>query len=181
MDHSRVPSGVPLDSKCSKVYHMKGKIIMETSNNNSRTPRAGAKPAVDAEPITQLEIPRTVATGGRPKKLRPMPVMEGMSDVEQVLFDDFIREYLDEYPDITPTDYRMLFLVAVEYIKYLRIVSKELATGTVLSMARQHPGTNMRALQDQLSFTRKARMHGKAPANEDEEKLREFLFDVGKN
>lgn len=111
-----------------------------------------------------------------------MPVMEGLSDTERVLFDDFIQEYLTEYPDITPTDYRMLFLVAVEYIKYLRIVSKELSSGKVLSMARQHPGTNMRALQDQLSITRKARTSGKQqPGSEDAEKLRAVLYDLGRS
>ena len=144
--------------------------------------RQARSPSVDAEPITQLELPRTVATGGRPKKLPPMPVMDGLSDTEKVLFDGFINEYLTEYPDITPTDYRMLFLVAVEYIKYLRIVSKELTSNKVMSMARQHPGTNMRALQDQLSITRKARMHGKPPSDgEDAERLREILYQVSKS
>lgn len=138
-----------------------------------------ANPSVDAEPILELELPRTVSTGGRPKRLRPMPVMEGLSETEKILFDDFIAEYLQEYPDITPTDYRMLYLVAIEYIKYLRIVSKELKTGKVLSMARQHPGTNMRALQDQLSITRKARNHGKPPeSGEDAEKLRQVLYQL---
>lgn len=141
--------------------------------------RQARSPSVDAKPITQLELPRTVATGGRPKKLKPMPVMEGLSDTERVLFDNFINEYLTEYPDITDTDYRMLFLVAVEYIKYLRIVSEELKTGKVLSMARQHPGTNMRALQDQLSITRKARMSGRQDSGgEDAEQLREVLYQV---
>lgn len=155
--------------------------------NPSRSTPPGSKtmgrsPAVDAKPITQLEQPRSVATGGRPKKLKPMPILEGLSDAEKVLFDNFIQAYLDEYPDITPTDYGMLWLVAVEYIKYLRILSVELSTGQVMSMARQHPGTNMRALQDQLSFTRKARMHGKPQdGGEEAEKLREILYSVSRN
>lgn len=149
------------------------------SNQRSRGP---ANPSVDAKPITQLEVPRTVATGGRPRKLKPMPALDGLTPAEQILYDDFIQEYLTEYPDITATDYRMLFLVGVEYIKYLRIVGEELRSGKVLSMARQHPGTNMRALQDQLSVTRKARMSGKSPQDggEDAEKLREILYQVGK-
>lgn len=157
---------------------------METSpkENSSIRSRGAARPTVDAEPIMALETPRSVATGGRPKKLPPMPVMDGLSDSEKILFDGFINEYLTEYPDITPTDYRMLFLVAVEYIKYLRIVSKELTSNQVMSMARQHPGTNMRALQDQLSITRKARMHGKPQSgSEDADRLREILYQVSKS
>lgn len=149
---------------------------------NPATPKRTTSPTLEAKPITKLELPRTVPTGGRPKKLKPMPRLDGFSDAEQVLFNDFIEEYLTEYPDITATDYRMLFLIGVEYIKYLRIVDEELRSGNVLSMARQHPGTNMRALQDQLSITRKARMHGKPQAeNEDADKLREILYNVSKN
>lgn len=149
---------------------------------NPTTPRRSANPQIDAEPITQLELPRTVATGGRPKKLKPMPVMEGLSQIEQVLFDDFIKEYLVEYPDITDTDYRMLYLVAVKYIQVLRVSAKELKTGKVLAMARQNPSVEMRALQDQLSITRKARVKSKPQqSSDDQEALRDILFQLGKN
>jgi len=156
---------------------------METPTTPSPArPRGAANPVVDATPITTLEVPRTVATGGRPRRLKPMPRLDGLTDAEQVLYDDFIQEYLTEYPDISATDYRMLFLIGVEYIKYLRIVGEELRSGKVLSMARQHPGTNMRALQEMLSITRKDRMKGKPQQeNEETEKLREILYQVSKS
>lgn len=151
-------------------------------NSTAPRTRGAANPSVDAKPITQLEPQRQVATGGRPKKLRPMPMLDGLSDAEKILFNDFIEENLAEYPDISATDYRMLFLIGAEYIKYVRVVEEELRSGKVLSMARQHPGTNMRALQDQLSITRKARMHGKPQdGGEEAEKLREILYQVSKS
>lgn len=153
---------------------------METPNTTRS--RGAANPNIDAKPIDTLESPRAVATGGRPRKLKPMPKLDGLTDAEQILYDDFIQEYLTEYPDITATDYRVLFLIGVEYIKYLRIVGEELRSGKVLSMARQHPGVNMRALLDLLSITRKDRMKGKPQGdNEEADKLREILYQVSKS
>lgn len=145
--------------------------------------RGTANPAVDAEPITQLEIvPRTVATGGRPRKLKRMPMLSGLTPAEEILFNDFIEEILQEYPDISPSDYRDVWLAAGEYIKYIRVIDKELKTGKVLSMARQHPGTQMRALRDQLDINRKARIRGKQPQEgEDAQKLRDVLYQLGRN
>lgn len=103
-----------------------------------------------------------------------------MSDAERRVFDDFITEYMREYPDLTQTDYRLLHLAAIEYIKYIRIAAQELESGQVISMARQHPGTAMRALLDQLSTTRKQRTRG-AKQNEPEEaeELRQILLSIG--
>lgn len=100
-----------------------------------------------------------------------------MTEVEQNLFDFFLAAYKDQYPDLTPTDQLTLHLAALEYIKYLRVVREELETHKVISMARQHPGVNMRALLDQLSVTRKARTaRGQKPEDEEARELREFFM-----
>lgn len=150
-----------------------------TSAKNPR--RSSANPAIDATPIVRLETPRQVHTGGRPKKLPPMPYMPGMSDQEREMFDGFINEYLEQYPDLTPTDYRILHLAAVEYIKYARVAAKELETGVVIAMSRQHPAVNMRALLDQLSVTRKARTAKGKPEDETEEELKNYFLSIGKS
>lgn len=147
--------------------------------DTSKTPRTGANPAIDGTPITELEPPRSAPTGGRPRKLPPMPLMP-MEDAERKLFDAFIDEYLAEYSDISNADYRILYLAAVEYIKYLRIAAYELKSGRVISMARQHPAVNMRALLDQLSATRKQRVRGKPTEPEEAQELRALLLQLSK-
>lgn len=137
-----------------------------------------AHPHLQASPITTLEDEaRSVKTGGRPKKLAAMPTMPGLTDAEDVLFNDFIQEYLDLFPDLLATDYRILFLAATAYIKFLRVTANELASGTVLAMSRQHPGVEMRALLDQLSVTRRARSRTKAEEPESAE-VRDFLLSL---
>lgn len=104
-----------------------------------------------------------------------------MTDTEQALFDYFMFAYKDQYPDMVPTDYLLLHLAGLEYIKYLRVVAEELETGKVISMARQHPGVNMRALLDQLSVTRKARTaRGKTEEDPAATELRDFFMNGGK-
>lgn len=136
-----------------------------------------ANPNVQASPINTLEQPRSVKTGGRPKKLAQMPVMPGLTDAEEILFNDFIAEYLELFPDLLATDYRILFLAATAYIKFLRVTANELASGTVLAMSRQHPGVEMRALLDQLSVTRRARSRTKADEPESAE-IRDFFMKL---
>jgi hypothetical protein len=78
---------------------------------------------------------------------------------------------------MVPTDYLILHLAGLEYIKYLRVVAEELETGKVISMARQHPGVNMRALLDQLSVTRKARTsRGQKEEDSDAQEIRDFFM-----
>lgn len=104
-----------------------------------------------------------------------------MTDVEQSLFDYFIEAYKQQYPDMVPTDHLLLHLAGLEYIKYLRVVAEELETGKVISMARQHPGVNMRALLDQLSVTRKARTSRGTKEEEPEAaELRDFFMGLSK-
>lgn len=121
--------------------------------------------SMNVRPLTTTEV---VKGPGRPPKLKAptMPDMPMMPS-EQILFKYFIDAYREQYPDMVPTDHLILFLAGLEYIKYLRVIQEELDTGKVISMARQHPGVNMRALLDQLSVTRKARNTGtKSPDDE---------------
>jgi hypothetical protein len=152
---------------------------LKPSQQKKTQPRTGANPGIDAAPITEIEEARYSPTKGRPKKRPPMPYMP-MEEAEKLFFDGFIEEYLTEYPDMTPTDYRLLFLAAIEYIKYLRIAAKELESHQVISMARQHPAVNMRALLDQLNATRKLRSRGKTPETDEAAEFRDYLLKLSK-
>lgn len=155
--------------------------MSETYRDESVRPKytraTTANPNIQTSPITTLESRRSVKTGGRPKLLAAMPKMPGMTEAEELLFDQFIEEYLDLFPDLLSTDYRILFLAATAYIKFLRVTANELASGTVLAMSRQHPGVEMRALLDQLSVTRRARSRTKAEEPESAE-VRDFLMQL---
>lgn len=154
---------------------------MQTATRPRATqPRSGANPNVDAVPITELSEPRKVKTKGKSKRLAAMPHLDGFTGVEQFLFDGFIQEYLDEYTDMSASDYRILFLAGVEYIKLLRIMAEELRSNHVLAMSRQHPGVNMRALLDQLSATRKQRVRGKPTEPEEAQEIRDMLLSLSK-
>jgi len=153
--------------------------VLQTPTKKTQ-PRTGANPSIDTSPITQLEEPRFSPTKGRPKRQAPMPLMP-MEETEKIFFNGFIEEYLTEYPDMTPTDYRILFLAGIEYIKYLRVAASELENHQVISMARQHPAVNMRALLDQLNATRKLRSKGKPTEPEDAAELREVLLQLSRN
>lgn len=147
-------------------------------NNTPEQTKNETPQAILVKPLTLTE--RKPAKVGRPAKLTmpPLPQMP-MTAVEQGLFDYFMSAYQEQYPDLTSTDLLLLHLAALEYIKYLRVVAEELETGKVISMARQHPGVNMRALLDQLSVTRKARTARAKPEEDDDARdLREFFMSM---
>lgn len=101
--------------------------------------------------------PATPRTGRPPKpKMPPLPRFE-LSAFEQEWFDYFFAVFQAEYQDMTESDRLLLFLASIEFIKYLRVAGEELASGEVISQARQHPGTQLNALLDRLATTRKAR------------------------
>lgn len=141
-----------------------------------REPTINAKPVENALPATRGR--------GRPPRIQqpPLPQME-MSEQEHAMQTFFIESYRLDYPDMLPTDLILLQLASFEYIKYLRVVQEELATGKVISMARQHPGVNMRALLDQMSVTRRARNSGSRQndTNKDDQELRDALMSIGEN
>lgn len=80
-----------------------------------------------------------------------------ISDYEREWFDYFQAVYRAEYPDLNESDRLLLFLAGIEFLKYLRVAGEELASGEVISQARQHPGNQMNALLDRLSVTRRNR------------------------
>lgn len=129
--------------------------------------RLPAQQSTTAKPL--LPPPPKEKKVGRPPKLQ-MPDLPSMpmEPHEQEMFDYWMAAFKEEHPDLTPTDHLLLHLAGLEYIKYLRVIAEELETGKVISMARQHPGVNMRALLDQLSVTRKARTSGSSGKDEDE-------------
>lgn len=152
---------------------------MTRKPTNQQPLNENASQSLIVHPLTAVETPKERGVGRPAKLVMPdLPKMP-MTDVEQGLFDYFMAAYKEQYPDMVPTDHLLLHLAGLEYIKYLRVVAEELETGKVISMARQHPGVNMRALLDQLSVTRKARTTGRKPEEDPEAReLREFFMDM---
>lgn len=148
---------------------------------NPDQPTNETSQALIVKPLTEA-APTKLRSVGRPAKLEmpPLPRMP-MEPVEERLFEYFMESYKEQYPDMVPTDHLILHLAALEYVKYLRVVAEELETGKVISMARQHPGVNMRALLDQLSVTRKARTaRGQKEEEPEARELREFFMGMPK-
>lgn len=99
---------------------------------------------------------------GRKRKLKmpplPQAILDGMTPLEREHFEFLIAAYNDEYGDsLTPADQISLQQAAIEYINLLRVQADQLSTGKIISMARQHPGVQLRQWLDSLSVTRKQR------------------------
>lgn len=140
-------------------------------------------------PDTPYETPKTLRVtplqtayrppAGRPTKLKmpplPQAIMDGMTDLEKQHFDYFVRSFRQEYPSLSAADLLCLQQAALEYINLLRVQAQQLSTGQVISMARQHPGVQLRQWLDMLSVTRKQR---RAPSDgsEVEKDLRDSLM-----
>jgi hypothetical protein len=112
--------------------------------------------------VTHLDepAPSRNTTGRKPKpKMPPLPqgLLDGMTELEQQHFWYFIDAYQVDYPSMKPTDVLCLYFAAMEYVNYLRVQAKQFKSGEVISMARQHPGVQMRAWLDMMDVTRKAR------------------------
>jgi hypothetical protein len=146
-----------------------------------QTPSNTRSQTTIARPLTTLAPARYRGAGRPPKLVMPdLPELQ-MTDVERPLFDYFIDSYNQEYPDLTATDHLTLFLAAIEFIKYLRVAARELETGEVITMSRQHPGVNFRALLDQLSVTRRARTARSRPDDDaDSKELKDFFLGMSK-
>jgi hypothetical protein len=65
----------------------------------------------------------------------------------------------------------------LEYVNLIRVQAMQLKSRQVLSMARQHPGVQLRQWLDQMACTRKARTAGKSPSQDDQDRasLKELL------
>jgi hypothetical protein len=125
---------------------------------------APIKHTFDTHPLTPDDSPAPIGRPPKPKMPR-LPRFE-ISDYEREWFDYFQAVYRAEYPDLNESDRLLLFLAGIEFLKYLRVAGEELASGEVISQARQHPGNQMNALLDRLSVTRKARE--RKPKEEDD-------------
>lgn len=125
--------------------------------------------------VVPLERPQQLRrVPGRPRKLvmPPLPaeMLEGMTALEQEHFHFFLDAYQRDYPAMSPSDCISLHQAALEYINLLRVQATQLKKHEVISMARQHPGVQLRQWLDQMACTRKARTAGKAPTREDEDR-----------
>jgi hypothetical protein len=102
---------------------------------------------------------------GRPRtKLIPLS-LDGLTPAESQRYELFINYMHKEYEDLTPFDMLLVEVAAVEYIKYLRWLANEIKTGEAASMARQHPGVQMRENLKLLSVWRKDRAN--SPKSDD--------------
>lgn len=114
--------------------------------------------------IKLLDAAAGVKTTGRPKKLTLPPefqqLLDSMSPIEREHYELFRDAHYQIYPDLNIIDKLVVRLMAIEYIKTLRMMAEELESGQLITMSRQHPGVQMRAYADMLSVTRKQR--GKA-------------------
>lgn len=118
-------------------------------------------------PLQRVEEPKRPGRPRKPAENPPLPTLE-LNAAETALFDDFQATVLKEYPDITRLDKYILYLAAIEYIKYVRMGQDELKTGQLITMSRQHPGTQFARLIDMLSVSRKARQKAKPEPDEDD-------------
>ena len=116
----------------------------------------------------QLEEPRR----GRRRKatMPPLPqeLLDGMTELERQHFQFFLDAHHNEYGDsLNQADEIALMQAAIEYINLLRVQADQLATGKIISMARQHPGVQLRQWLDSLSVTRKQRQAASPSKTED--------------
>jgi hypothetical protein len=126
-------------------------------------PQQRKPPSAQPETLKLLPVesrPEEKRVGRKRKPAPPPPLsLPGMSGAELERYDLFLAAYREEYKgQLSNTDNILLELAAIEYIKCLRVMANELTTGETITMARQHPGVQMRAYMDMLSITRKARV-----------------------
>jgi hypothetical protein len=125
--------------------------------------------------VIRLETPSQLeeAKPGRKRRLKmppiPQEVFDGMTALELEHYHFFVEAYQQDYPGMKPTDLICLHQAALEYINTLRVQAKQLKTGEVISMARQHPGVQLRAWLDAMSVTRKARTSAKKDTEESDQ------------
>lgn len=117
---------------------------------------------------------------GRPRKtlkLPPLPqeILDGMTPLEQEHFKFFIASFERDYPGMTPSDLLCLNQAAIEYINLLRVQATQMQTKQVISMARQHPGVQLRQWLDAMSVTRKQRQATEPKKDKATDEMRAFL------
>jgi hypothetical protein len=78
-----------------------------------------------------------------------------MTELEMQHFYYFLAAFQEDFPNLKPSQEISLVQAAIEYINLLRTQARQLETGEVISMARQHPGVQLRAWLDALGVNRK--------------------------
>lgn len=158
----------PTSTRCLRETSSKGQSVPTPPDRRSPTTApAETLKVLPLETPTQLHASRP----GRKRRLTmpplPQEIFDGMTALEQEHFHFFVDAYTQDYPGMTPSDQMGLQLAGLEYINYLRMQASQLSTGQLISMARQHPGVQLRAWLDSMSVTRKARQRT-APKDGDE-------------
>lgn len=109
--------------------------------------------------VVRLESPTQLEkrTGRKPKlKFPPLPaeILNAMTEVERQHFDYFI-EAIKADNKLRPSDFIGLYAAGLEYVAYLRLQASQMASGELVTMSRQHPGVQLRAWLDTMSFSRR--------------------------
>lgn len=148
---------------------------MEKNNKPERTKlSATSSEQFKVEPLHAL--PQEEPRRGRPPIQRLEPLELDFNDFELGRYFYFIaaaNKLLGKNKDMF--DDMFIEMAAAEYIKYLRILQYEAKNHTSITMARQHPGVQMRALIDLLSISRKARQTSKQEKDPEKEEALKIL------
>jgi hypothetical protein len=124
-------------------------------------------PRLEAPPPTPIKSP------GRHKKLTypglPQEIYDGMTEIERAHFDWFIQTARrlvegEEFDELG------IHMAGLDYIQLLRMQARQLASGELVSQARQHPGVQLRQWLEITSLSRKSR-----PAKKEDDPAAAFL------
>ncbi|GHO55498.1 hypothetical protein [Ktedonobacter robiniae] len=133
-----------------------------------------SNPPMNVTPMS--EASETKKRGrGRPANLEmppvPQAILDGMTELEQAHFEHFRDAYTEackkRYGKITPTAEIGIVQAALDYIHLWRMQIEQIQTGKLVSQARQHPGTSLRAWLQSAGLQEKDMME---PAKQEDEK-----------
>lgn len=102
----------------------------------------------------------------------PIEVLEGMSELEQEHFDFFVAAYEQayerKYGKLTPTAQINITQAGLDYIHLWRMQAEQMRSKTLVSMARQHPGVQIRAWLTACGLCEKDLEQPKQAKNDDD-------------
>lgn len=137
-------------------------------------PQPIRKPDVKTVPTLPLQ-PMPKRGPGRPARraeIRP-PQFQWQNDYEKELYESYIAEHLEDYPNLKKSDKKFLWLAAAQYVLCMRLVGEEASTGQLVTQARQHPGTMLvRYMDTILATTRKQRIAKKDDEDENDDLMK---------
>jgi hypothetical protein len=109
---------------------------------------------------------------------RPHPKLL-LTEEEEAIYDDYVSSYRKDYGPLTPTDLIQLYDAALYHIEQYRLLNSD-ATSTQKGNIRTHPKQLERSILDDLGMTRRQRLTTRPTASTDEDALREFFMEVGR-